>query len=174
MRGELLRLTLTNDQRAMKISQFISHLNANPDKTLLFVLPDGGFIPAHFHITEVGHVKKNFIDCGGTRRSSESCMLQTWTAEDKDHRLVAGKLSMIFGRAGDVLPSLDLPVEVEYEDFSVSQFAVKNATVSEEVLVFQLGLKHTDCLAREVCLPGVCGPAPKVNLLGCAPGSGCC
>lgn len=158
----------------MNITEFISHLNTHPDKPLLFVLPDGGFIPAHFHITEVGHVKKNFIDCGGTRRSTESCLLQTWVAEDTDHRLVANKLAMIFGRAGDVLPNNDLPVEVEFEDFSVSQFPVTSAQVMDGALAFQLGLKHTDCLAKELCLPGVCGPAPTVNLLGCAPGSGCC
>ncbi|TDU81291.1 hypothetical protein EI77_00594 [Prosthecobacter fusiformis] len=158
----------------MNITEFLSHLESHSEKTLLLVLPDGGFIPAHFHITEVGHVKKNFIDCGGTRRSTESCLLQTWTADDTDHRLVAGKLSMIFGKAGDVLPHHDLPVEIEFEDFSVSQFPVTEAQVKGDVLVFQLGLKHTDCLAKELCLPGVCGPAPKVNLLGCAPGSGCC
>jgi len=158
----------------MNITEFISHLNAHPDKPLLFVLPDGGFIPAHFHITEVGHVKKNFIDCGGTRRSTESCLLQTWTAEDTEHRLPAGKLAMIFDKAGDVLPNHDLPVEVEYEDFSVSQFPVSGTEVMDGALAFHLGLKHTDCLAKELCLPGVCSPAPKVNLLGCSPSTGCC
>lgn len=158
----------------MKITEFQAHLNEHPEKPLLFILPDGGLIPAHFHITEVGHVKKNFIDCGGTRRSTESCLLQTWTADDTDHRLVAGKLSMIFGKAGDVLPDDQLPVEVEFEDFSVSQFPVIGVQVLDGSLAFQLGLKHTDCLAKELCLPGVCGPAPTVNLLGCAPGSGCC
>lgn len=158
----------------MNITEFLTHLESHPDKPLLFALPDGGFIPAHFHITEVGHVRKTFIDCGGTRRSSESCLLQTWTAEDTDHRLVASKLSMIFGKAGDVLPHPDLPVEVEFEDFSVSQFPVTGAQVEGDSLLFRLGLKHTDCLAKELCLPGVCGPAPKVNLLGCVPGAGCC
>lgn len=158
----------------MNITEFIAHLKAHPEKPLLFLLPDGGSIQAHFHITEVGHVKKNFIDCGGTRRSTESCLLQTWVADDVEHRLVAGKLDMIFGRAGDVLPNHELPVEVEYEDFSVSQFPVTGVQVVEGSLAFQLGLKHTDCLAKELCLPGVCGPAPTLNLLGCAPGSGCC
>lgn len=158
----------------MTIESFVSHLKAHAELPLLFVLPDGGFIPAHFHITEVGHVQKNFIDCGGTRRSTESCLLQTWVADDTEHRLVAGKLAMIFGKAGEVLPHQDLPVEIEYEDFSVSQFRVVSAQVQEGRLTFQLGLKHTDCLAKELCLPGVCGPAPTVNLLGCAPGSGCC
>jgi hypothetical protein len=48
-------------------------------------------------------------------------------------------------------------------------------------LVFQLGSKHTDCLARGICLPGECAPAPtpapSVQTKGsscCDPKSGCC
>jgi hypothetical protein len=88
----------------MNITEFLSQLRVHADKPLIFVLPDGGLIPAHFHITEVGHVTKRFIDCGGTRRTLETCLLQTWVHDDVDHRLVAGKLATIFDRAGDVLP----------------------------------------------------------------------
>ena len=149
----------------MNVQEFKSHLVANPDKFLAFALPDGGFIPAHFHVTEVGHVKKNFVDCGGTRRSTESCLLQTWVARDIDHRLNAGKLNGIFAHSHDILPSEELPVEIEYEDYVISQFPVLSATVSDDLIVFHLGLKHTDCLAKELCLPsGDC----------CSPSSGCC
>lgn len=160
----------------MNLTDFLHQLRDHADLPLLFRLPDGGLIPVHCHITEVGHVTKRFIDCGGTRRSTESCLLQTWVADDTEHRLTAGKLAGIFARAGDVLPGTDLPVEIEYEDFSVSQFPVTGAEVVDGSLLFQLGLKHTDCLAKELCLPGVCGPAPKVDLLGgcCTPGGGCC
>ena len=30
-----------------------------------FQLEDGTFVPEHFHVTEVGQIIKNFIDCGG-------------------------------------------------------------------------------------------------------------
>ena len=33
-----------------------------------FQLPDGKFVPEYFHVTEVGLVTKNFIDCGGKIR----------------------------------------------------------------------------------------------------------
>ena len=39
-------------------------LRQNPDKLIQFVLPDGDQIPIHFHVTEVGHVAKDFVDCG--------------------------------------------------------------------------------------------------------------
>lgn len=159
----------------MTITEFLSHLRAHAGMPLLFVLPDGGFIPAHYHVTEVGHVMKRFIDCGGTRRTLETCLLQTWVHDDVDHRLFAGKLAAIFGMAGDVLPHHELPVEVEYEDGVVAQFPVESAEIIDGALAFHLGLKHTDCLARGICLPGECAPktaAPAASC--CTPGTQCC
>ena len=142
----------------MNIETFRHQLEAHRSLPIAFRLPDGGFIPAHFHITEVGHVKKTFVDCGGTRRTQETCLLQTWVANDEDHRLPAGKLADIFGKTRDVLPDHSLPVEVEFEDYVVAQFPVEEAAVVDGALTFQLGLKHTDCLAKELCLPnGCCG-----------------
>lgn len=142
----------------MNIREFQQHLEAHRDLPVAFQLPDGGFIPAHFHITEVGHVKKTFVDCGGTRRTQETCLLQTWVANDEDHRLHAGKLADIFAKTRDVLPDHELPVEIEFEDYVVAQFPTLNASVVDGALTFTLGLKHTDCLAKDVCLPtGCCG-----------------
>lgn len=162
----------------MNIAAFLAELRAHADQPVSLLLPDGGFVPAHFHITEVGHVNKRFIDCGGTRRTLETCLLQTWVHDDVDHRLVAGKLAAIFEKAGDVLPHHDLPVEIEYEDYVVAQFPVESAEVIDGALTFRLGLKHTDCLARGICIPGECAPAaPQAAAPApscCAPGSKCC
>lgn len=159
----------------MNLSEFLSLLRANADRTLSFRLPDGPVIPAHFHITELGHVSKRFIDCGGTKRESETCLLQTWVHDDVDHRLTAGRLAAIFDRADDVLPHRNLPVEIEHETGVVAQFPIASAAVIDDALVFQCARKHTDCLAREICLPGECGPVlPNISLDRCSPGSGCC
>jgi uncharacterized protein DUF6428 len=162
----------------MNIIEFTGHLRSHADMPLAFVLPDGGSIPAHFHVTEVGHVMKRFIDCGGTRRTLETCLLQTWVHDDVDHRFTAGKLAAIFDKAGDVLPHHELPLEIEYENHVVAQFPVENAEVIDGMLSFRLGLKHTDCLARGICLPGACAPAiPKAAAPSnscCTPGTQCC
>jgi hypothetical protein len=50
------------------------------------------------------------------------------------------------------------------------------------VLVVHLETKHTDCLARGICLPNTCTPepAPKLKITVksptscCTPSSGCC
>jgi hypothetical protein len=75
-----------------------------------WMLPDKSFVPDHYHITEVGRLQKDFIDCGGTIRSLASCLLQIWVADDKDHRLQTTKLAKIMEVAGAVLKSDDLPV----------------------------------------------------------------
>src|SRR5947209_19008926 len=91
------------------------------------MLPDGDFVPAHFHVTEVGRVQKDFIDCGGTVRSTTTCVLQVWVAEDFDHRLDTTKLAKIVRLAAPLLKATDLPGEVEYESGALSQFPVTAA-----------------------------------------------
>jgi hypothetical protein len=74
-----------------------------------------------------------------------------------------------------VLPHHNLPVEIEYEDGVVAQFPVESAEVLDGALAFHLGLKHTDCLARGICLPGECAPKPAAAAASCCtPGSKCC
>ena len=136
----------------MNLSEFSTLVSAHPDKLMRFVLPNGKSIPACYHITEVGHVRKDFIDCGGTTRSVSACMLQAWIAvNDEDHRLTAGKLASILQMAGKVLPDGEVPVELEYEAPIISQFTIEASEVAADAIVFRLANKHTDCLAKESC-----------------------
>ena len=152
----------------MNTAEFTALLFALGDKPVHFVLPDGGRIPGHAHITEVGRVDREFLDCGGQRRKTSFCCLQSWVADDTDHRLPARKLAAIIDRALGPLGLANLPVEIEYEDGYISQFPVVAVNASD-VVVVQLGTKHTDCLAKEVCLP-----APGATEGCCTPESGCC
>ena len=136
----------------MNLTELKTTLENNPDKKIRFILPDGGIIPAHFHITEVGHVRKDFIDCGGTQRSSSTCVLQAWiAANDEAHSLEAGKLNKILTLASKILPGDDLTVEVEFEAPTISQFPIDSFEVTGNTVVFNLTTKHTDCLAKEQC-----------------------
>ena len=150
----------------MKTSELLNLLAAHRDHQLAMILPDGGRVPAHAHVTEVGRIDRHFIDCGGTVRRSSFCCLQVWVADDVDHRLTAGKLADIIGRAAAIEVS-DLEVEIEYEDGFISQFPVVEARLDGSALVLALGTKHTDCLAKELCLPAESGGE-------CCAGSGCC
>jgi len=172
----------------MNVEQFLGLLDAHPNQNLRITLPNGEAVAPHFHITEVGHATKNFMDCGGTRRKTESCLLQTWVYSDVDHRLDTGKLANILRIAGDVLPSLDLPVEIEHEAGVVSQYPVVSGSSDGQSLTLTTGMKHTACLAMDLC----CAPAaaaapaspdaatattdkPRIKAgASCSPASGCC
>lgn len=81
-------------------------------------------------------------------------------ADDVEHRLPPRKLAKVIEAAASLFGGDDLEVEIEHEDCSITQFPVLSAEVAEGALIFRLGEKHTDCLAKDVCLPGS--------------GSGCC
>jgi hypothetical protein len=149
----------------MKTSEFKSQLEKHPDYELRFILPDSDVVPAHAHITEVGRVDKTFIDCGGTIRRISTCLLQAWVSDDVDHRLSPGKLAGVITHAAPILGEDDLEVEIEYEDCTLSQFPALQVSAENGILVFHLGSKHTDCLAKDVCIP---------QASGCNPGGGYC
>ena len=141
----------------MKLSDFQTALRSSPNHQLRFVLPDGDVVAPHAHITEVGRIDKTFVDCGGTVRKISTCSLQAWVADDTDHRLEPGQLALILEKATPILVDQNLDVEIEYEDCQVSQFPVEAVSMTDDALQFQLGTKHTDCLAKDVCLPNGSG-----------------
>lgn len=141
------------DSPAMTVSELRRALEAAPTLPLTVLWPDGNPFEAHFHVTEVGRVQKDFVDCGGTVRRTVTCLLQTWVGEDKEHRITAGKLLKAFDHGAAVLGAGDLPVELEYEACNVIQFKVVAVEREEDRFVVRLGGKHTDCLAKELCVP---------------------
>ena len=137
----------------MQISGLKKMLSENSHRNIRFVLPTGTKVPPHAHVTEVALIEKKFIDCGGTFRTDSLCRLQTWFADDTDHRLTAGKLLAILEKSASFIKADDLEVDVEHEAPFVSQFPIEKVEVDGEVLTIRLGVKHTACLAEDRCLP---------------------
>ena len=136
----------------VKLKELKDILGSHPEALPRFITPDGDQIPAHFHITEVGHIAKRFIDCGGKLHDkTDTCLLQTYVADDVDHRLNAGTFAKILKLGDQVLPHDDLDVELEYEDCAITQSPIIGAKFTGEYIDLQLGEKHTDCLAKEKC-----------------------
>jgi len=158
----------------MKLLELKTILAAHPAAFPRFVLPDGEEIPAHFHITEVGHITKQFIDCGGKlHERKETCMLQTYVGDDFDHRLNAGSFAKILELGGQVLRHDDINVEVEYESCAVTQAPIMAIELVGDRIQLLLGERHTDCLAKERCgLNGEDGGTNRKSTAG--PGVGCC
>ena len=153
----------------MKLSAFRAALDQNKDGNLAILLPSGNNIPAHFHITEVGRTEKNFVDCGGKTRHVAFASLQVWVADDTDHRLPAGKLSVIIEKAAGLLGSDDPEMQVECQEGTIGLFSVESSVIQDGSLVFILANKQTACLAMEVCIPDA-----KDEEGCCGSGSSCC
>lgn len=138
----------------MKLAALKGMLAQHPDAMIRFRLPNGQNVAAHAHVTEVAQINKRFIDCGGTLREDTLCRLQTWVAEDFEHRLTAKKLLGILNKAdGTVLKGDDMEVDVEHELEFVSQFPLESVRAAGDTLELELTERHTACLAPDKCLP---------------------
>lgn len=142
----------------MTLSALKSHLKDSSHRKLRFLLPDGALVAAHAHVTEVARVEKHFMDCGGTLRAEVLCRLQTWVADDFEHRLTAGKLLGILDKAGPLLKGDDFEVDIEHELAFITQFPLSSVEIAGDEIYLGLTLRHTACLAQDKCLPGPASP----------------
>lgn len=157
----------------MKLNEFKSKLKEL--ETISFELPDGTLVPSHFHVTEVGSVTKNFIDCGGTIRIEHRVNFQLWEADDYDHRLHPDKLLAIIELSEAKLGIKNEEIEVEYQGDTIGKYGIE--LNGDKFLLTSL---TTDCLAKDKC--GIPEGKLKVSMANvsasgggsCAPGSGCC
>jgi len=156
----------------MKLSEIKSKLNEL--ETIAFQLPNGTLVPNHFHVTEVGKITKDFIDCGGTVRHEEVANFQLWEANDYDHRLHPEKLINIIELSEKILNIDDLDIEVEYQGDTIGKYSL-----DFDGKHFLLTSKQTDCLAKDNC--GIPEEKPRIKLSElqnssscCTPDSGCC
>ena len=157
----------------MKISQFKSALLlAKPEANPQFLQINGLPVAAHYHITEIGLILKNYVDCGGVVRQERKASMQLWLANDTDHRLSTEKLLGIIEKSEQLFGLNDEELEVEFQGQTIETYGL-----AVQDFGFQFTAKKTTCLA-----PGHCGipeellpsdmKAPKSSC--CTPSSGCC
>ena len=156
----------------MKISEIKRELSTL--ENVAFVLPNGSYVPEHFHVTEVGLVTKNFIDCGGKVRKETVVNFQLWDANDFDHRLKPNKLLSIIALSEKILGIEDYEIEVEYQTETIGKYSL--GFNGQDLMLIN---KQTACLAEDLC--GIPASKPKVkfsemknNATTCTPGGSCC
>ncbi len=148
----------------MKLSEFKSSLSEITQLKLM--LPNGTAIPAHFHVTELALISKNFIDCGGVARVERKVTFQLWVANDIDHRLTPFKWLGIIKKGELDYGLTDELVEIEFQGQTIERYGI---TFSEGI--FNLTPLYTECLAPDHCgIPAA--QLPKTSC--CAPSTGCC
>lgn len=144
-------------------------------ESISFQLPDESFVPDHFHVTEIGVITKNFIDCGGVIRTETKINFQLWEDEkDIEHNLKPGKLIDIISLSEKVLGIEDADVEVEYQEHTIGRYQLEFD--GKKFLMFNT---FTDCLAKDNCDVPVdenefVGQINGVKTTVCVPGNGCC
>ncbi len=156
----------------MKLSEIKNHLTTATEVN--FILPNGTMVPQHFHVTEVGQITKNFIDCGGTVRNEKVVNFQLWEAGDFDHRLAPQKLLNIIALSEKTLGIEDAEIEVEYQSDTIGKYNLEFNGKD-----FLLVATQTNCLASDKC--GISAEKQKVKLSdlqaqqkACTPGGKCC
>ncbi len=148
----------------MDLRTFKQHISEIDAFTILDI--HGKPVPAHFHMTEFGHVIKTSIDCGNTSHKEEFFVFQIWVANDVKHRLSPEKVLKIIDNSVPEVRIKNLEVQVEYQTETIGTYGL---SFSEGA--FKLVPKHTDCKALDACAPLVTVQNLASN---CSPDSGCC
>lgn len=145
-------------------------------REISFQLPNGTKVPPYFHVTEIGSINKEYVDCGGKIRKENFVTFQLWVSDDYDHRLQPAKLISIISQAEKLLSiDLDAKITIEYQDATIGKYSL--ALIDG---VFQLQNMQTACLAEDAC--GIPMEKQKMQLKEltssssscCEPGGGCC
>ncbi len=161
----------------MKTSEFLSLLDNNKDKSLLFSYQPGKWVGANYHITEVKHTKIDSVDCGSGTDAWNETIIQLWESPSeigKRDYMSCYKANAILKKVGKMKPyDMEAEVKLEYsnDQFHTAQLFVDQVVVTEKELQFHLSVYKTDCKAKETC--GIPEPAAAVAE-ACAPGGGCC
>jgi hypothetical protein len=152
----------------MTVNQLAKQLQKHPAARARFVLPDSNRIPAHVHLSEVSHVFRKYIDCGGVTGTEEKVVLQTHVGDDIDHRLTSDHFAKILQLGKRVIPHRDLEAAVEYDCCVVAQYPIGRVESEGEHVNIILERGRTQCRARDRRQAAESAPAC------CAPAASCC
>ena len=154
----------------MKLSELKAFLSRVDQ--VQFSFANGQHVPVHAHVTEVGQIVKDFIDCGGQVHHVRKISFQLWVADDVEHRLSPARFLSILHQSERTIGLPDVDIEVEYQgDATLGKFSLD---VAQDTLL--LLPMYTNCLAQDFCgIPQKPEAQPQaVSAPVCAPGKGCC
>lgn len=165
----------------MKTKDFLSLLQENPNKSLLFEYKEGHLVGANYHITEVKNVTVDAVDCGANSDFWKETVIQLWESpleKDKRDFMTASKALSILNKV-ELMKPIEKDVEVKFEysnpNFHTAQLFVNDFDLKEKSLVMKLGVEKTDCKAKSICGAPVARVNEEVQEEACcAPSSGCC
>lgn len=165
----------------MKTQDFFTLLEQHQDKALVFEYAPNQYVDTNYHITEVKHVTIDAIDCGSKTDFWKETIVQLWESPSeigkKDYMNVYKALA-ILKKVGKMKPyTLNAELKIEYSNvkFHTAQLFINDFEVFNRNLVIKLGVRKTDCKAKDVCgTPKIKEMASSVAEPCCAPDGNCC
>ena len=158
----------------MTLHEFQDYLSQVTE--IKFQLSNGLHLPSHVHITELGWISKNYIDCGAKTRTENRITFQLWYANDLDQRLTPQKIQSIIAASMPLLTTTDQELEVEYQlESTIGKFGLEFTAG-----VFVLTPTFTTCLAQDHCgispdqMPTQSQQGTWKAKTSCDPNSNCC
>lgn len=180
----------------MKVSEFITVLEENKNKELVFAYTKDALVGANYHLTEVKNVQFDTTDCGGRTNFWEETHFQLWENPEelgKRSYMTTNKILSILNRVDTIKPmKSNTEVKFEYgtENFSTSVMPINDIELLDNRVIVSLFSEVTRCKANDIC--GISEvdtetestifeqQKPKVKLSelqevsSCNPNSGCC
>ena len=164
----------------MNTQEFLSILEKNQNKSLLFEYAPNKLVGANYHITEVKHLTIYSVDCGGKTDAWKETIIQLWESPKelgKRDFMKVDKALNILNRVEKMKSYNDeAVVKIEYSNatFHTAQLFVNDFEINEDTLIVKLSVEDTQCKALDICgIPETI--ATKIsNELSCSPESGCC
>jgi hypothetical protein len=165
----------------MKTKEFLSVLEKNKNKALLFEYAPNLLVGSNYHITEVKHMKIDSVDCGGKSDAWNETIIQLWESPKelgKRGFMKVEKALEILNLVGKI-KSYDHEAEVKIEysnaSFNTAQLYIHDVEIKNESLIINLNIEKTRCKAMDKCVI----PITEVKVLetqssSCDPESNCC
>jgi len=159
----------------MKVQEFISVLENNTNKELIFEYAPNKIAGANYHLTEVKNVQFNTTDCGGKTNFWKETHFQIWESPnemDKTEFMTVNKILSIVKRVDAITPLLlgtELKIEYGNSTFPTSVMPIQKINSTNKQLIISLFVENTRCKANDIC--GI----PEVEEKdACCETSGCC
>lgn len=141
----------------MKTVEFLSVLQNNTNKELLFEYAPDKLVGANYHITEVKNVAIQSVDCGGKPNNWNETVVQLWESaaeKDKSNYLKTEKALSIFKTVDSINPlwgATEIKFEYGNETFHTAQLKASDVSIFEDKIIVKLHTEKTQCKALDAC-----------------------
>jgi len=161
----------------MKTKEFITVLEKNLEKELLFEYANDKFVAANYHLTEVKNVVFDTVDCGGKSDNWKETHLQLWESPKeigKTKFMTVDKIISILNRVNNIKPlDMETKVKIEYGNahFHTSVMDIEEVISASDKIIVKLYTEATLCKANEIC---EITQKEEVKESACCEGVACC